>query len=240
VFQAKAYEGLTCNALEWVDSFGGGTIVDAKGKITIDNPNAAQALDLAAGWIGKIAPEGVLNYSEEESRGVFQSGNAVFMRNWPYAWKLGNAEDSAIKGKIGVAVLPMGGADGKHTATLGGWQLAVSKYSANPEIAADLVKYLTSYDEQKRRAIEGSYNPTIAKLYKDPDVLAASPFFGDLYDTFVNAVARPSRITGAKYNQVSSEFFNAAHEVLSGKSDGATSVAALEKKLDRLSRGGRW
>ncbi len=56
----------------------------------------------------------------------------------------------------------------------------------------------------------------------------------------MNAVARPSRVTGAKYNQVSSEFFNAAHEVLCGKSDGATSVAALEKKLDRLSRGGRW
>ncbi|HEX3210266.1 MAG TPA: ABC transporter substrate-binding protein [Geminicoccaceae bacterium] len=240
VFQAKAYEGLTCDALEWVDSFGGGTLVDDKGKVTINNPKAAQALDFAASWIGKIAPEGVLNYSEEESRGVFQSGNAVFMRNWPYAWKLGNAPDSAIKGKIGVAVLPMGGADGKHTATLGGWQLAVSKYSANPDAAADLVKYLTSYDEQKRRAIEGSYNPTIDKLYKDPDVLAASPFFGDLYDTFINAVARPSRVTGAKYNQVSSEFFNAAHAVLSGKSDGATSVAALEKKLDRMSRGGRW
>ena len=47
VFQGKAYEGLTCNALEWVDSFGGGTIVDADGKITIDNPKAAEALDLA-------------------------------------------------------------------------------------------------------------------------------------------------------------------------------------------------
>ncbi len=146
-------------------------------------PRPPQALDLAATWIGKIAPEGVLNYAEEESRGVFQSGNAVFMRNWPYAWALGNAEDSPIKGKIGVAALPMGGADGKHTATLGGWQLAVSKYSANPEIATDLVKYLTSSDEQKRRAIAAAYNPTIAKLYKDPEVLAASPFFGDLYET---------------------------------------------------------
>ena len=144
VFQAKAYEGLTCDALEWVNSFGGGTIVDDKGKITINNPKAAAALDLAASWVGKIAPEGVLNYAEEESRGVFQSGNAVFMRNWPYAWALGNAPDSAIKGKIGVSALPMGGADGKHAAALGGWQLAVSKYSANPDAAADLVKYLTS------------------------------------------------------------------------------------------------
>ena len=240
VFQAKAYEGLTCDALEWVDSFGGGAIVAEDGSITIDNDKAAAALDMVATWIGDIAPEGVLNYAEEEARGVFQSGNAVFMRNWPYAWALGQAEDSAIKGKIGVSALPRGGADGKNTGVLGGWQLAVSKYSENPDLAADLVNYLTGYDEQKRRAIEGSYNPTIAALYQDEDVLATVPFFGSLYDTFTNAVARPSKVTGAKYNQVSSEFFNAAHDVLSGKSDGASRLAALADKLDRLSRGGRW
>jgi trehalose/maltose transport system substrate-binding protein len=241
VFQAKAYEGLTCDALEWIDSFGGGTIVADDGTITINNDQAVEAINLASTWIGSIAPEGVLNYAEEEARGVFQSGNAVFMRNWPYAWALGNADDSPIKGKIGVSALPKGSGDeGKHTGTLGGWQLAVSKYSQNPEIAADLVKYLTSYDEQKRRAIEGSYNPTIAALYQDEEVLAANPFFGDLYETFTDAVARPSRVTGEKYNQVSSEFFNAVHGVLSGKTDAASSLAALEGRLDRLSRGGRW
>jgi trehalose/maltose transport system substrate-binding protein len=240
VFQAKAYEGLTCDALEWVDSFGGGSIVAADGSITIDNENAAAALDMAAGWIGTIAPEGGLNYAEEEARGVFQSGNAVFMRNWPYAWSLGNADDSPIKGKIGVSALPKGAEAGKNTGVLGGWQLAVSKYSENAALAADLVRYLTGYEEQKRRAIKGSYNPTIAALYQDADVLAATPFFGSLYDTFVNAVARPSKVTMGKYNQVSSEFFNAAHDVLSGKAKGAPRLKALARKLDRLSRGGRW
>ncbi|MEZ5931916.1 MAG: ABC transporter substrate-binding protein [Alphaproteobacteria bacterium] len=240
VFQAKAYEGLTCDALEWIDSYGGGEIVADDGSITINNEKAAAALDAAATWIGGIAPEGVLNYSEEEARGVFQSGNAVFMRNWPYAWSLGQAEDSTVKGMIGVSALPKGGADGKNTGVLGGWQLAVSKYSENAEIAADLVKYLTSTEEQKRRAIKGSYNPTIASLYQDADVLEATPFFGELYDTFTNAVARPSKVTGEKYNQVSSEFFNAAHDVLSGGSKAADRLAALESKLDRLSRGGRW
>ena len=240
VFQAKAYEGLTCDALEWIDSFGGGQIVAEDGTITINNDRAAAALELAASWIGDIAPEGVLNYAEEESRGVFQSGNAVFMRNWPYAWALGNAPDSPIAGKIGVTQLPKGGEDGKHTGVLGGWQLAVSKYSQNAELAVDLVRHLTSPEEQKRRAIKGSYNPTIATLYEDPEILEASPFFGGLYDTFTNAVARPSQVTGDKYNQVSSEFFNAVHAVLSGKMDAASSLGALERSLDRLSRGGRW
>jgi trehalose/maltose transport system substrate-binding protein len=240
VFQAKAYEGLTCNALEWVDSFGGGQIVAEDGSITINNQQAAAALDLAASWIGDIAPEGVLNYAEEESRGVFQSGNAVFMRNWPYAWALGNAPDSPIAGKIGVTQLPKGGENGKHTGVLGGWQLAVSRYSQNAELAVDLVRHLTSPEEQKRRAIKGSYNPTIGSLYEDAQVLEASPFFGELYETFTNAVARPSQVTGDRYNQVSSEFFNAVHAVLSGKFDAAASLTALERSLDRLSRGGRW
>jgi trehalose/maltose transport system substrate-binding protein len=240
VFQAKAYEGLTCDALEWIDSFGGGQIVAEDGAITINNEKAAAALELAASWVGDIAPEGVLNYAEEESRGVFQSGNAVFMRNWPYAWALGNAPDSPISGKIGVDQLPKGGENGKHTGVLGGWQLAVSKYSENAELAVDLVRHLSSPEEQKRRAIKGSYNPTIEALYQDEEILEATPFFGELYDTFTSAVARPSRVTGEKYNQVSSEFFNAVHAVLSGKTDAASSLEALEGRLDRLSRGGRW
>jgi trehalose/maltose transport system substrate-binding protein len=240
VWQGRAYEGLTCNALEWVASYNGGTIVDESGKVTINNPQAVAAIDGAAGWIKTISPEGVLNYTEEESRGVFQSGNAVFMRNWPYAWPLAQGAESAIKDKVGVSALPKGGADGRSAATLGGWQLAVSKYSKNQELAADLVMYLTSAEEQKRRAVKGAYNPTIESLYKDPEILAAAPFMGELYDTFVNAVARPSTPTGAKYNQVSNEFWNAVHGVLSGRAKADASTAQLEASLKRMSRGGKW
>lgn len=239
IWQGKAYEGLTCDALEWVSSHNGGTIVDADGSITINNPQAVAAIDLAASWVKNITPEGVLNYAEEESRGLWQSGNAVFMRNWPYAWSLAQGEGSEIKGKVGVAPLPKGGDDGRNAATLGGWQLAVSKYSENAELAADLVLFLTSPEEQKYRALEGSYNPTITALYEDPEILEANPFFGDLYETFVSAVPRPSTPTGGSYNQVSNEFWNAVHAVLSGNKDAATSLADLESSLNRMSRGGR-
>lgn len=240
VYQAKAYEGLTCNALEWVASFGGGTILDPDGGITVDNPQAAAALRWAASTVGTIAPEGVLNYAEEESRGVFQSGNAVFMRNWPYAWALAQAPDSAIRDKVGVTVLPSHEEEGPHAATLGGWQLAVSRYSENPGPAADLVRYLTSREEQKRRAIQAAYNPTIGDLYEDPEVLEAVPFFESLYDTFTTAVARPSVVSGARYNQLSYGFFNAVHAVLTGSKEAEASLGELAASLDRLSRGGRW
>ncbi|WP_404474265.1 ABC transporter substrate-binding protein [Vreelandella venusta] len=236
VFQGRAYEGLTVNALEWVASFGGGTVVDNDGEVTINNERAAQALDLAASWIGDISPEGVLNYTEEEARGVFQGGNAVFMRNWPYAWSLAQSDDSDVRGKVGVIQLPAGGEEGQSAAGLGGWNLAVSRYSEHPEIAADLVAYLTGEEEQKRRAIQASYNPTIDSLYQDQEVLDAVPFFGTLYDTFTNAVARPSAPTGDAYGRVSNAFFSTSHDVLSGTKDGAQAVADLEGELLRLKR----
>lgn len=238
VWQGRSYEGLTCNALEWVKSHNGGTLVDREGKVTINNPQAVEALDRARGWIGTISPESVLNYTEEEARGVFQSGNAVFMRNWPYAWSLSQAEDSPVKGKVGVVALPKGGEDGTHAGTLGGWQLAVSKYSQNPEVAADLVAFLTSYEEQKRRAIEGSYNPTIPALYEDEQVLKQVPFFGTLYETFANGVPRPSSATGDSYGRVSNAFFNTVHGVLSGSEEPEAALASLEQQLNRIGRRG--
>ncbi|CAN5732389.1 ABC transporter substrate-binding protein [soil metagenome] len=239
VFQAKAYEGLTCNALEWVSSYGGGSVVDASGKITINNPHAVQALTTAAGWIGTIAPTGVLNYGEEDARGVFQKGNSVFMRNWPYAWSLSQGADSPVKGKVGVIALPKGNG-GKTAAALGGWQLAVNKNSTHAKEAADLVMYLTSPAVQKDRAIRGSYNPTIPALYKDSEVLKANPFFGDLYDTFVGAVPRPATVTGAKYNEVSAAFWNTAHDVISGTTKAEAGLRKLQAKIESIRRGPSW
>jgi trehalose/maltose transport system substrate-binding protein len=232
VFQAKAYEGLTCNALEWVGGHGGGTVVNANGEITIRNAEAAKALNLAASWIGTISPTGVLNYEEEEARGVFQNANALFMRNWPYAWSLLQKNDSLVKGKVGVAKLP----GTPSAAALGGWQLGVSKYSKHQAIAADLVMYMTSASVQKTRAIHGSFNPTLPALYKDKEVLAANEFMGALEEVFANSVARPTTATGLKYPQVSQSFWNAAHEVMSKRTTGEEAVAKLESRLKQIRR----
>ncbi|GIK96408.1 MAG: sugar ABC transporter substrate-binding protein [Alphaproteobacteria bacterium] len=241
VWQGRAYEGLACNALEWIYSHGGGTIVDSSGAVTLPNEAAERAIAMARGWIGTISPRGVLNYAEEDARGVFQSGRAVFMRNWPYAWALANAEDSPVRGKVGIAPLPKGpGAEGRHAAVLGGQQLAVSRYSEHPEEAADLVRHLTGAAEQKRRALEGAFNPTRPDLYEDPDLIAANPFLAEFPEVLANAVARPSTVTGRRYNQLSGSFVQAVHDALSGRGEPQELLAALAERLEQLSRGGNW
>lgn len=239
VWQGSAYEGLTCNALEWVKSFGGGQIVEPDGTISINNEAAAAAIDLAATWPGTISPQGVLAYQEEEARGVWQTGNAVFMRNWPYAQELGHGEDSAVKGLFDVAPLPKGGDNDSSAATLGGWNVAVSKYSDKQEAAISLAVYLAGPEAQKRRAIIGSNLPTIIDLYDDPEIAAKQPIIPRWKDVFLQAVPRPSAPTKTAYNEVSSLFWNAVHNTLAGNGSASENLEILEADLEDL-RGDGW
>ena len=234
VWQGRAYEGLTCDALEWIASQGGGRIVEPDGTISVDNARAAQALTAAAGWVGTISPRGVLNYAEEEARGVFQSGNAVFMRNWPYARALAESAGSPVRGLVGVAALP------GDIGALGGAQLAVSRYSRHPRLAASLVMALTGRAEQKRRALAGGFNPTLPVLYRDAEIRRANPYYGVMAQALAHAVARPAAVAGARYNRVSSAFANAVHAVLAGQADAPSALRSLEGQLMRISHGGRW
>ena len=227
VWQGRAYEGLLCNALEWIASNGGGMLLDNAGKATFNNPQAAAAIDRARGWIGTISPEGVLSYDEEQARGAFQSGKAVFMRNWPYAWALVNAADSPVKGKVGVAPLPKGDGDkAVHAGALGGQSLAVSKYSAHPKEAVDLVLYLTGPEEEKRRALKGAFNPSLKIVYQEPE-LKNDAFFSTFAAILDGVATRPAAVAGRKYNQFSSAFVRAVHATLAGQSNAADNFSSI-------------
>jgi trehalose/maltose transport system substrate-binding protein len=239
VWQGNAYEGLTCDALEWVKSFGGGQIVEPDGTISINNPNAVAALEAAKSWVGTISPAGVLAYQEEEARGVWQTGNAAFMRNWPYAYGLGNGDDSAVKGLFDVTTLPVGGEGNSSAATLGGWNVAVSKYSTKQEAAISLAMYLAGPDAQKQRALNESNLPTIISLYDDADIAAQQPIIPRWKEVFLNAVPRPSAPTKSKYNEVSAKFWTAVHNTLSGNGTAAENLEILEVELTDI-KGDGW
>ena len=130
VYQGNAYEGLTCDALEWFASNGGGHFIDG-GKVTINNPLAAAMLNLQRSWVGNISPRGVTTYQESESQ-AFTAGNAAFMRNWPYMYAIGRRADQ------GQVRRDSASADRGERAlgTLGGWQLGVSSFSKRPGAAS--------------------------------------------------------------------------------------------------------
>lgn len=234
VFQGKAYEGLTCNALEWQVANGGGFIIESDGTVSVNNPQAIAAMERARGWVNTISPEAVTTYNEPSALNDFIAGAAAFMRNWPYAYSASNdPAQSKIAGKVGVGVLPKGdGENARNAATLGGWQLMVTKYSKEQDAAIEFVKFMTSPEVQKSSAIEISHLPTIASVYDDPDVAAVSEFIPRLKETFQGgAVARPSSVSGDLYPQVSSAYWTAVNQILTGDKKAADALGELEGTL---------
>ena len=134
----------------------------------------------------------------------------------------------------------MGDGEGaRSAATLGGWNVAVSKYSPDPEAAIELALFLSSAEVQKERAINQSNLPTIEALYDDADIAAAQPIIPAWKEIFQNAVPRPSAPTKTDYNEVSSLFWSAVHDTLSGNGTAAENLEVLEADLTDL-KGDAW
>lgn len=235
VWQGAKYEGLTCDVMEFVHSFGG-EIID-NGKVVVDNAENYDKTVAALKFMKKliddgVTPKGVTTYMEEESRRQFQNGNAVFMRNWPYAWPLANASDSPVKGKVGIVPVPMGD-NGRHSATLGGWNLGINKNSSKAQIdaAKKLVKYLTAYDQQVERATYAGQNPTMKSAYSDAKIKEEAPFVVDLYDVFISAEPRP---VTAVYSEVSDAIQRYTYGVLTGQYKAEDAVTRMAKELKQI------
>jgi trehalose/maltose transport system substrate-binding protein len=232
VFQGAAYEGLTCNTLEWIASSGGGHYFD-KGKASIDNSKAAKILNTVRGWVGKIVPRGVTTYQETQALNVFDSGNAAFLRNWPYAYSVSQGADSKIKGKFGVTVLPHSGKN-PSVATIGGWELGVSKYSKHKAAAIEWVRYLSSPAAERFTAIFSSNPPTIPSVATNKAVVKVNPWLKPSIAK-VQRVARPSRFLKAKYQQGSAIIFQGINQILNG-SNASSVLPGIESRLNRLSK----
>jgi trehalose/maltose transport system substrate-binding protein len=235
VFEGIASESLTCNALEWIYSFGGGTVIDPDKNVTIDNPGAIKALQTARTWIGSTSPEIITTIDESKANDLWQAGNAAFMRNWPYyAGIVGRDPTSPVFGKFALTVLPRGEPTGENAASLGGWQLMVSRYSKHPDIAADLVRYLCSSEMQKQRAKDRLQLPTRPDLYKDPEVLSNFPWFYNILTILDNAIARPSTVTGADYEQLSRAIYENVNRVLRGEESPSDAVVNIKQVAQKL------
>jgi trehalose/maltose transport system substrate-binding protein len=234
VFQGNSYEGLTCNALEWIASAGGGHYID-NGKATINNTKARTILDAMRGQIGKVTPRGVTSYQEDQTEHAFDSGDAAFARNWPYQYGIGATAGSAVKGKFSVTPLPHG-ANGSSVATVGGWQLAVSKYSKHKDAAIEFVRYMTSKPVEKFDAITNSNVPTIPSLAKDKQVVTTNPYLKPATAN-VARVARPARFLGTHYNEASKVIYQGINQILNGTS--ASSVLpSVQSKLNQILKQG--
>src|SRR5258706_659151 len=233
VWQGAAAEALTCNALEWQAAEGGGRIIEEDQTISVNNPQAIRAWQRAAHWVGSISPPGGVGYREWDSLNGLVAGDAAFMRNWSSAYLDSQAAGSPIRNKFDTALLP-GGRAGR-VGTLGGWGLAVSRFSPHPREAVELVRYLTRRDVQVNRSRVLSQPPTLPELYNLPEVLQPNPRFDLLSQAFrTGMVSRPSDVTGKNYQDVTDAYIQAVHSALTREKGAPEAAATLENELVRI------
>ena len=214
VYQGAPYEGLTCDFLEIAYAAGGEILSEDGKEAVIDSPENLEALQfMVDGVKDGVAANGVTTYMEEESRRYFESGRATFMRNWPYAYALGQKKGTKVSGKFDVAPFPE--FEGAGTAgILGGHNLVISVYSDNPGAALKLVDFLMSEEEQVAMFLDHSQAPTTAAAYDDPKVQEKYDFASDLKDSVAQARSRP---VSPVYPQISQAIYENVNEALAGR-----------------------
>lgn len=191
--QFAKYEGLTVNASEAINA-AGGEIVGSDGKTpNVNTPAAAKGLSFLADMYknGDI-PQQAITFQEEQGRQAFESGQLLFLRNWPYVYSLASTDPtSVVKDKFGVAPLP--GPDGTGASTLGGHNLGMSTYSKNKQTALDFMKFMESETIQREYLTKASNAPTLQSLYQDPQLLADPKlgFLKTLGESLATAKPRP-------------------------------------------------
>jgi trehalose/maltose transport system substrate-binding protein len=232
VWEGASSESVTCNALEWQASEGGGAIIE-NNMVTVNNLETGRALERAARWVGTISPPGVVAYKEWDAYNVWQAGQAAFMRNWATSHFGELIQGSITKDQFDIAALPRGRA--RIATTVGGRAYAVSRHSLYPREASMLVRFLCRPDTQLNRIRKIGGSPTIPELYNDPGMLAVNPYFSAILKTYRNdKVWRPSTETGKRYPDLSRAYYTTVHKILDGKQPAASALSDLQAELMQI------
>jgi trehalose/maltose transport system substrate-binding protein len=230
VWQGGTSEDLTCSGLEWQISEGGGGIIEHDKTISVNNPQTIRVWQRAARWVGSISPPGVAAYGKWDAENVWSSGKAAFLRGWVSDYSLiASHTPPRNVTQYGVTSIP-GGRAGRAS-TLGGNGLAVSRTSAHPREALELIRFLKRRDVHLKHAVEHSELPKELQLYELPVILEPYPQLAKLRQNGGSVVARPSIVAGKKYEDVTRAYIRALHSVLVGEKVPSVAAAALEKEL---------
>lgn len=211
IYQGARYEGLTVNFLELLYSAGGSVVNEDGSEATADSDEVRQVLEFMRQGIqdGNV-PKAVTTYMEEESRRAFEGGRATFMRNWPYAYAL--AKESNVADDFQVTTFPSYGGN-PGAGVLGGYNLAISAFSENPEGALAFIEFATEPAQQEIQATEASLPAVVSEVYDMPSVKKAAPFALELRDAVEQAQPRP---VSPVYPQITEAIYTNVYAALQG------------------------
>ncbi len=231
VWQGAQYEGLVCTFLEFLATHGGGILTN--GRVALERPENARALQFMQDLIGRYGispPNTYTEMREENVRRAFQRGDALFERNWLYAWSLHQGGDSNVRGRVGLTALPS--VPGARTATtLGGWHLGISKSADAKDRAWRLAAYLLSKETQIQLLKTLGWYSCRRDVYVDPEVRRTVANAGRLEEIVAHAVSRPQI---PYYDPVSRILQRHVNDALSGRRGAVEALSAMQEEIERV------
>jgi multiple sugar transport system substrate-binding protein len=233
VGQGAQYEGMVVNYLEYLWGAGGDLFNAKATDVDFRDGPARQALEFMRdarqrGFYAKDFDK----MKEEDARAAFQKGEAVFMRNWPYAYPQLKGTSGSAASKVGdrFGIAPLPTFDGKGTtAAIGGHNLAVSRFSDNRRAAEQFVAFAsTNAPVQRLLAKKFSRGPAMASVYADPDLLG-DPVMSLLGRVLKDAKPRPPT---PEWSAISDEIQQNVFPAYTGALDPATAVKGIRSFLE--------
>ncbi len=239
VFQGANYEGGVCNGCEYVWTHGG-EVLDPNDptRVLIGSPEAISGLTTERSMIESgVAPKAITTYKEDESDGLFLNGDAVFHRCWPYVYAVVSdpAQSEIRPEQVGVSELPS--ADGEPgNGTVGDQPLYINAASEYQDQAWEFISWLTDPEQQKFRAIEGSFLPTRSALYDDPEIRESVPVVALAKEALRNSRPRP---VSPYYSDMSLEMADQFHASLNGEVPPEEAAQTLQTRLEDMIQEGQ-
>ncbi|MGH3403036.1 MAG: ABC transporter substrate-binding protein [Streptosporangiaceae bacterium] len=230
--QFRAYEGLTVNFAEAVQSAGGSILSPDGTKVTLNSPQARAGLaflvnGFRAGWI----PRAALGYDEQASQQAFEQGRLLFLNNWPYVYGQASTPGpgNKVAAKFGVEALP--GSGGPGSSSLGGANLAISAFSRHQRTALAFIRFLTSLRVERQVLIKGSLPPVWTQLYREPSLIRRFPYLPVLENSILSAKPRPEI---PEYNQLSLAISSSVHQALMLRQSVNATITDLSAELNQV------
>jgi multiple sugar transport system substrate-binding protein len=223
--QGNRYEGLVV----WVNAMitsAGGQIVSGPTEVALEEEPTKRALEV----MGKLAnssaaPTGIDTSNEDSARLGFETGDSMFMVNYPFVYASAKENAPKIFEQMGASVYPRVDADKESKPPLGGINIGVSAFSEKKDLAWEAIRCMIQAENQITIAEMGGLPPVRTDLYDEEAVKKIYPGFADVLRTSIEqAGPRPSE--SPAYTDLSLGIQRGVHPV--------TELTDVDEAYDRL------
>jgi multiple sugar transport system substrate-binding protein len=185
------YEGLVV-LYNTIAVSAGGHILNDEGTEAVMDAGAVRALEILQRFAAAgLTHPSFTNTIEDDARLQFQNGEGAFELNWPFVYPAMQEGAPDIAAKTRWARYPGVDAGTPSRVTIGGYNLAVSKYSKHPEESFAAALCMRNAEHQKFSAINDGVPPTIESIYADPEMTEAYPMKDTILEELRDPATRP-------------------------------------------------